>query len=193
MPAGSAGSASPTTCRAASPRWSRRCGPAGSTRSRSRSTRVEDAAEERILPLAADLGLGVLVNRPFGQGGLLQRAVPGSWRRPGFRDWPDALLRWALSDARVTVVLPATAIPDHAVANARSGEGPGLSPEASRSRVAGSPLALMDAGSSGASSDRGVRKNRARKPVNTPNSPTPPMMRKTPITRPAAVTGYLSP
>jgi diketogulonate reductase-like aldo/keto reductase len=90
---------------------------------------VEDDATRRILPLAADLGLGVLVNRPFGQGGLLRRVFPRELTEAGLHDWPDTLLRWALSDDRVTVVLPATAIPEHARANARSGQGRWLSPE----------------------------------------------------------------
>ena len=77
----------------------------------------------RILPLAADLGLGVLAMRPFGEGGLLRRPFPAELTAAGLRDWPDALLRWTLSDPRVTVALPATISPDHARANASSGEG----------------------------------------------------------------------
>jgi diketogulonate reductase-like aldo/keto reductase len=90
---------------------------------------IEDDATRRILPLASDLGLAVLVNRPFGQGGLLRRPFPGELADARFRSWPDALLRWALSDDRVTVVLTATAAVRHAVANADSGAAPALSPE----------------------------------------------------------------
>ena len=81
----------------------------------------ERAAEARILPLAADLGLGVLVMRPFGEGGLLRRPFPPALADAGLSDWPSALLRWVLADARVTVALPATATAAHAVANAHAG------------------------------------------------------------------------
>jgi diketogulonate reductase-like aldo/keto reductase len=89
----------------------------------------EAASARRILPLAADLGLGVLAMRPFGEGGLLRRAFPAELVAAGLPDWPDALLRWTLSDPRVTVALPATISPDHARANATSGSGPWLDPD----------------------------------------------------------------
>jgi diketogulonate reductase-like aldo/keto reductase len=90
---------------------------------------AEQESTRRVLPLAADLGLGVLVMRPFGQGGLLRRAFPRELLDAGLRDWPDALLRWTLSDPRVTVALAATASPAHARANAATGAGPWLAPE----------------------------------------------------------------
>ncbi|HET9345309.1 MAG TPA: aldo/keto reductase [Candidatus Limnocylindrales bacterium] len=89
---------------------------------------AERESERRILPLANDLGLGVLVMRPFGQGGLLRRSFPRALADAGIRDWPEALLRWTLSDHRVTAAIPATASPDHAVSNAASGAGPSLDP-----------------------------------------------------------------
>jgi diketogulonate reductase-like aldo/keto reductase len=81
----------------------------------------ERAAESRILPLAADLGIGVLVMRPFGEGALLGRPFPTALREAGLGDWPEALLRWVLADDRVTVALPATATATHIAANAAAG------------------------------------------------------------------------
>ena len=66
----------------------------------------ERAAERRILPLAAELDLGVIAMRPLGGGGLV--------RRHGAAE----LLRWCLSDERVHVAIPATSNPEHARANA---------------------------------------------------------------------------
>jgi diketogulonate reductase-like aldo/keto reductase len=88
----------------------------------------ERAAEARILPLAAELGIGVLVMRPFGEGGLLRRPFPAELAAAGLNDWPTALLRWLLSDPRVTVALPATSTPAHATRNAAAGSLPPLDP-----------------------------------------------------------------
>jgi diketogulonate reductase-like aldo/keto reductase len=89
----------------------------------------ERSAEARVLPLAAELGLGVLAMRPFGEGGLLRRPFPAELRGAGLSSWPEALLRWTVSDPRVTVALPATASPDHVTSNAAAGAAPPLEPE----------------------------------------------------------------
>jgi aryl-alcohol dehydrogenase-like predicted oxidoreductase len=84
----------------------------------------EREAERRILPLAAELGIGVLAMRPMGEGSLLRRPFPPELRAAGLDDWPEALLRWCLADPRVTVALPATTSADHAVENAGRGTLP---------------------------------------------------------------------
>lgn len=89
----------------------------------------ERASEARILPLAEDLGIGVLAMRPFGEGGLLGRPFPAELRTAGLGSWSESLLRWTLSDTRVTVAIPATGSPEHAVANAAVGSGPWLHPD----------------------------------------------------------------
>jgi diketogulonate reductase-like aldo/keto reductase len=96
---------------------------------------VQREIEQRILPLAADMGLGVLAMRPFGEGGLLRGAFPDELRARGLRDWSDALLRWCLSERRITAALPATASAEHAAANAESGNAPWLDDDL-RERIA---------------------------------------------------------
>ncbi len=89
----------------------------------------ERAVETRILPIAAELGLGVIAMRPFGGGGLLRRPFPAELGAAGLTGWPEALVRWCLADERVTVAIPATATSEHALANiAAAAMGP-LSPE----------------------------------------------------------------
>ena len=89
----------------------------------------ERDSEARILPLAADLGLGVIAMRPFAQGDLLRRPFPAELTAAGLSGWSEALLRWTLADPRVTVVIPATGRSEHAEANALAAGRPALDPE----------------------------------------------------------------
>jgi diketogulonate reductase-like aldo/keto reductase len=90
----------------------------------------ERAVEQTILPLAADLGLGVLVMRPFGEGALLRREPPAdALAALGVGSWPQALLKWILSDPRCHATIPATAHPERARANAAAGAPPWFTPD----------------------------------------------------------------
>jgi aryl-alcohol dehydrogenase-like predicted oxidoreductase len=94
----------------------------------------EREVERVILPLAAELGLGVIVMRPFAEGVLFPGPPAASLAPLGVSSWSEALLRWILSDPRVHVVIPATSRPENAVANARAAQAPWFGP-AERSLV----------------------------------------------------------
>ena len=89
--------------------------------------------ESKVLPAAADLGLGVIVMRPFGEGSLLRAHVSDAALAPlapfGITTWPQALLKWILSDPRCHVAIPATSSPDHLRLNAAAGVSPWLGPK----------------------------------------------------------------
>ncbi|MBW0003360.1 MAG: aldo/keto reductase [Hyphomicrobiales bacterium] len=85
------------------------------------------AAEERLLPLAAERGIAVLVNRPFGGGGLLQRLrgrpLPSFAGEIGCTSWGQFLLKYVLGNPAVTCVIPGTGKPEHMHENAAAGFG----------------------------------------------------------------------
>jgi aryl-alcohol dehydrogenase-like predicted oxidoreductase len=93
---------------------------------------IERDVERRILPLAEELGLGVIVMRPFAERGLLPGPAPEALERIGLSSWAEAILKWILSDQRVTCVIPATADQTHAAENAAAGEPPWLDDEQRR-------------------------------------------------------------
>ena len=93
----------------------------------------EREVEEELLPLAAELGIAVIVMRPLG-GGRLARSAPRAEEleplRPfGVETWGQALLKWVLSDERVDLAIPGTSRPERAAENAAAGEPPWLGVE----------------------------------------------------------------
>jgi aryl-alcohol dehydrogenase-like predicted oxidoreductase len=91
---------------------------------------IEREVEDRVLPLADELGIGVVVMRPFAQRELLRSHSSPDALRPlepfGVRTWPQALLKWVLSDSRCHVAIPATSRPERAAENAAAGKPPWL-------------------------------------------------------------------
>jgi diketogulonate reductase-like aldo/keto reductase len=86
---------------------------------------LEREVERELLPLADELGIGVLVMRPFGAGALMRRAPATSELRSlGVKSWAEALLKWILSDRRCTCAIPATSKPGRMTENAAAGRRP---------------------------------------------------------------------
>ena len=88
---------------------------------------ADRVVESKILPLCGKMGIGVLVMEPLGTGALVRKA-PAPEQLTPFLDeeiqtWPQVLLKWILSDPRVTAVIPATTSLAHMRENAAAGEG----------------------------------------------------------------------
>ena len=88
---------------------------------------AEREAEERILPLARDLGIAVIVNRPFAQASLFSRVrgkeVPAWAAEFDCNSWGQFFLKYILSHPAVTCVIPATSKPQHLLDNVGAGIG----------------------------------------------------------------------
>jgi diketogulonate reductase-like aldo/keto reductase len=103
----------------------------------------EREAERRVLPLARERGMAVLVNRPFREGDLFQKVrgqpLP-SWAADfDCESWAQFFLKWILAHPAVTCVIPATSRPAHLVDNMKAGQGR-LPDAATRERM----VALVD-------------------------------------------------
>jgi diketogulonate reductase-like aldo/keto reductase len=100
---------------------------------------AERDAERRLLPLALDRQMGVLINRPFAEGALFQRvramSLPGWAKEIGCATWSQFFLKFIVSHPAVTCVIPATSQIEHLLDNMRGGIGP-LPDEAMRERMA---------------------------------------------------------
>ena len=99
----------------------------------------ERDAEHRLLPLARDRGVAVIVNRPFAGGSLFRRLrarpLPGYAAEIGCTSWAQLMLKLILSHPAVTCAIPATSKVDHLRDNLHAATGP--LPDASlRARIA---------------------------------------------------------
>ncbi len=85
------------------------------------------AAEARLLPLAAERGIAVLVNQPFGGGGLLRglvdKPLPAWAGEIGCASWAQVLLKYVVSHPAVTCAIPGTSRPQHMRDNVAAGMG----------------------------------------------------------------------
>jgi diketogulonate reductase-like aldo/keto reductase len=100
---------------------------------------LDREVEERILPLARERGIGVIVNRPFRQGALT-KALEGEplpdWAAGiGCGSWAQILLKFIISHPTVTCAIPATTRIDHVRENMAAARGP-MPDEAMRRRMA---------------------------------------------------------
>jgi aryl-alcohol dehydrogenase-like predicted oxidoreductase len=94
---------------------------------------ADRVVEREILPLAEELGLGVMVMEPLGSGALVRRSPSArdleTLAAFGVRTWAQALLKWILSDPRVHCVIPATRRLQRVAENAAAGDPPWFDPD----------------------------------------------------------------
>lgn len=106
---------------------------------------VDREVERRLLPLARERGIAVIVNRPFRQGALPQQLarhpLPGWARELGCDDWAQVALKFVISHPAVTCAIPATTQVAHVRQNLVAGAGP-MPDTALRARMAREVAAL---------------------------------------------------
>ena len=88
---------------------------------------TEPEAEQRVLPLAQERGVAVIVNRPFGAGDLFDKVrskpLPGWAAEFDCRSWAQFFLKWIAAHPAVTCAIPATNKPSHLQDNLQAGTG----------------------------------------------------------------------
>ena len=98
----------------------------------------ERQADERLLPLAQDRGMGVIVNEPYNVGRLFTavrgRDLPDWSAEFDCESWGQFFLKYILSHPAVTVIIPATSDPEHLIDNMGAGMGQ-LPDERTRTRM----------------------------------------------------------
>jgi diketogulonate reductase-like aldo/keto reductase len=86
------------------------------------------AAERRLLPLCAERGVGVIVNRPLGTGSLFGKVrgkpLPGWACEIGCASWSQFFLKYILGHPVVSCAIPATSRPDHMADNLAAATSP---------------------------------------------------------------------
>ncbi|AVQ00193.1 aldo/keto reductase [Ahniella affigens] len=87
-------------------------------------------AETRLLPMAADAGVAVLINRPFEEGALFESVrglnVPDAAKELGLTSWAQVFLAFVMAHPAVTCVLAATKQPHHLEDNLQAARLPAL-------------------------------------------------------------------
>jgi diketogulonate reductase-like aldo/keto reductase len=100
---------------------------------------AEREAEQRLLPLAQERGIAVLVNRPFGSGSLFRdsrnKPLPGFAKDLGATSWAELFLKFVISHPAVTCAIPATSKTAHLRQNMNAGRTP-LPDEPMRKQIA---------------------------------------------------------
>ena len=88
---------------------------------------MEREAEQRILPLAQERQVAVIINRPFGGGNLFSRVranpLPDWAAEFDCRSWAQFFLKWIIANLAVTCTIPATNNPEHLRDNMSAGVG----------------------------------------------------------------------
>ena len=109
---------------------------------------LDREVEARILPLARERGIAVIVNRPFREGALIKRLERASAARLGRRrsaatNWAQVLLKFIVSHPAVTCAIPATTRVDHVQENMAARQRPAAGPAMRARMIAACREALM--------------------------------------------------
>jgi diketogulonate reductase-like aldo/keto reductase len=99
---------------------------------------LDREVEDRILPLAQDRGIGVIINRPFREGALIRKVerhpLPGWAAEIDCVSWAQFILKFIVSHPAITCAIPATTRVDHVEENMRAALGP-LPDQSMRARM----------------------------------------------------------